>query len=133
MIRRPPRSTRTYTLFPYTTLFRSRSPTGCFSGTSRLLGLRRPRNVRGRAFGRMPDGSASLVPRKRFSGETQPPDGAIFPCGAYHAAGPRPRAPGATLRGRIQTVVDTARNALYRRMNNDFFLESSTCAPTHHS
>src|SRR3546814_10939237 len=26
MIRRPPRSTRTYTLFPYTTLFRSRNP-----------------------------------------------------------------------------------------------------------
>src|SRR3546814_3256009 len=26
MIRRPPRSTRTYTLFPYTTLFRSRDP-----------------------------------------------------------------------------------------------------------
>src|SRR3546814_13644521 len=26
MVRRPPRSTRTYTLFPYTTLFRSRSP-----------------------------------------------------------------------------------------------------------
>src|SRR3546814_13951518 len=26
MIRRPPRSTRTYTLFPYTTLFRSREP-----------------------------------------------------------------------------------------------------------
>src|SRR3546814_2172981 len=25
MIRRPPRSTRTYTLFPYTTLFRSRT------------------------------------------------------------------------------------------------------------
>src|SRR3546814_6708243 len=31
MIRRPRRSTRTYTLFPYTTLFRSRSecPAGC--------------------------------------------------------------------------------------------------------
>src|SRR3546814_20459307 len=33
MIRRPPRSTRTYTLFPYTTLFRSRcsewSPRAC--------------------------------------------------------------------------------------------------------
>src|SRR3546814_12207401 len=28
MIRRPPRSTRTDTLFPYTTLFRSRSLTG---------------------------------------------------------------------------------------------------------
>src|SRR3546814_10397276 len=27
MIRRPPRSTRTYTLFPYTTLFRSRAST----------------------------------------------------------------------------------------------------------
>src|SRR3546814_9104327 len=26
MIRRPPRSTRTHTLFPYTTLFRSRRP-----------------------------------------------------------------------------------------------------------
>src|SRR3546814_8617718 len=26
MIRRPPRSTRTYTLFPYTTLFRSKDP-----------------------------------------------------------------------------------------------------------
>src|SRR3546814_1694745 len=29
MIRRPPRSTRTDTLFPYTTLFRSREPTLC--------------------------------------------------------------------------------------------------------
>src|SRR3546814_16626830 len=29
MIRRPPRSTRTDTLFPYTTLFRSCSPMGC--------------------------------------------------------------------------------------------------------
>src|SRR3546814_9981304 len=29
MIRRPPRSTRTDTLFPYTTLFRSRSPSRC--------------------------------------------------------------------------------------------------------
>src|SRR3546814_18315688 len=29
MIRRPPRSTRTDTLFPYTTLFRSQSLAGC--------------------------------------------------------------------------------------------------------
>src|SRR3546814_14215932 len=29
MIRRPPRSTRTDTLFPYTTLFRSRIPSRC--------------------------------------------------------------------------------------------------------
>src|SRR3546814_570948 len=135
MIRRPPRSTRTDTLFPYTTLFRStgicgkisprcsRSPTGCFSGTSRLLGLRRPRNVRGRDFGRMPDGSASLVPRKRFSGERHPPDGAIFPCGADHAVGARPRAHGDTLRVEIQTLVDPARSEIYGRMDYDFFLE----------
>src|SRR3546814_2498914 len=114
MIRPPPRSTRTDTLFPYPTLFRS---------TSRLLGLRRPRNVRGRDFGRMPDGSASLVPRKRFSGERHPPDGAIFPCGADHAVGARPRAHGDTLRGEIQTLVDPARSEIYGRMDYDFFLE----------
>src|SRR3546814_13002992 len=35
MLRRPPRSTRTYTLFPYTTLFRSRvgiATAGAFNG-----------------------------------------------------------------------------------------------------
>src|SRR3546814_6587307 len=36
MIRRPPRSTRTDTLFPYTTLFRSGNPLGrIFQGASR--------------------------------------------------------------------------------------------------
>src|SRR3546814_19432397 len=34
MIRRPPRSTRTDTLFPYTTLFRSRNPLGLRHRTS---------------------------------------------------------------------------------------------------
>src|SRR3546814_1339038 len=33
MIRRPPRSTRTDTLFPYTTLFRSRDPLQCLART----------------------------------------------------------------------------------------------------
>src|SRR3546814_8088951 len=33
MIRRPPRSTRTDTLFPYTTLFRSPPPLGAQAGT----------------------------------------------------------------------------------------------------
>src|SRR3546814_11933610 len=33
MIRRPPRSTRTYTLFPYTTLFRSRDFTALSEAT----------------------------------------------------------------------------------------------------
>src|SRR3546814_4167835 len=34
MIRRPPRSTRTDTLFPYTTLFRSNLPTPCASASN---------------------------------------------------------------------------------------------------
>src|SRR3546814_14591987 len=41
MIRRPPRSTRTYTLFPYTTLFRSRGAIARFriiDGTAFPLG-----------------------------------------------------------------------------------------------
>src|SRR3546814_3544999 len=41
MIRRPPRSTRTDTLFPYTTLFRSAQR----EGRGRLLDLRRARDA----------------------------------------------------------------------------------------
>src|SRR3546814_968656 len=37
MIRRPPRSTRTDTLFPYTTLFRSLPPGGSFAERLRYL------------------------------------------------------------------------------------------------
>src|SRR3546814_17863218 len=48
MIRRPPRSTRTDTLFPYTTLFRSFRP-------SRSLRQRRSRERSRRAFGRSAD------------------------------------------------------------------------------
>src|SRR3546814_6887389 len=36
MIRRPPRSTRTDTLFPYTTLFRSRQPTADHGAVERV-------------------------------------------------------------------------------------------------
>src|SRR3546814_3197768 len=36
MLRRPPRSTRTDTLFPYTTLFRSVKSPDCFCGWDRL-------------------------------------------------------------------------------------------------
>src|SRR3546814_13781866 len=39
MIRRPPRSTRTYTLFPYTTLFRSRR-CDIEAGMAKLLAAR---------------------------------------------------------------------------------------------
>src|SRR3546814_17596764 len=38
MIRRPPRATRTYTLFPYTTLFRSGEEAGLKSASIRVLG-----------------------------------------------------------------------------------------------
>src|SRR3546814_1738237 len=41
LLRRPPRSTRTDTLFPYTTLFRSRVGDASFAGSlqARLIGL----------------------------------------------------------------------------------------------
>src|SRR3546814_4347054 len=61
MIRRPPRSTRTDTLFPYTTLFRS-------SPATRILGrlLRRSRGDRVLAGpARPPARPAALSPRRR--------------------------------------------------------------------
>src|SRR3546814_4531334 len=65
MIRRPPRSTRTDTLFPYTTLFRS-----CFGGDqAEPAGLACPRGRRGGAAG---DGVMALVLQqvgKRVGGE----------------------------------------------------------------
>src|SRR3546814_5013062 len=47
MIRRPPRSTRTDTLFPYTTLFRSTDSAGGGAGHHRVLSgrLRHPRSA----------------------------------------------------------------------------------------
>src|SRR3546814_5426235 len=47
MIRRPPRSTRTDTLFPYTTLFRSRKKGQCFDKLS-TNGLNKPHFVASR-------------------------------------------------------------------------------------
>src|SRR3546814_15047904 len=43
MIRRPPRSTRTDTLFPYTTLFRSRMGVGAYRRHRKVLGHDTPR------------------------------------------------------------------------------------------
>src|SRR3546814_1097765 len=40
MIRRPPRSTRTDTLFPYTTLFRSHPPSSIAASTRKVSALR---------------------------------------------------------------------------------------------
>src|SRR3546814_1538416 len=54
MIRRPPRSTRTDTLFPYTTLFRSarRSREVGFVGHVQQQGLAQPRRARAVAVAR---------------------------------------------------------------------------------
>src|SRR3546814_21189982 len=52
MIRRPPRSTRTDTLFPYTTLFRSHRP-------SRALFDRRAARHSARGHGPLPSGEAA--------------------------------------------------------------------------
>src|SRR3546814_2660771 len=48
MIRRPPRSTRTDTLFPYTTLFRSQTPIGMREMIGQLLRVLRHQLVRKR-------------------------------------------------------------------------------------
>src|SRR3546814_4625159 len=45
MIRRPPRSTRTDTLLPYTTLFRSFDVGNCQHQHARLVGLRCPQQI----------------------------------------------------------------------------------------
>src|SRR3546814_6543599 len=51
MIRRPPRSTRTDTLFPYTTLFRSEGQLRYRSGDPACVGLQMVRRRAGNAHG----------------------------------------------------------------------------------
>src|SRR3546814_12645750 len=53
MIRRPPRSTRTDTLFPYTTLFRSHRAEALHGGMDQ--------EQRDRVMGRLRDGTAELL------------------------------------------------------------------------
>src|SRR3546814_16352662 len=64
MIRRPPRSTRTDTLFPYTTLFRSRRDLGKVAREQSLIIVRARRTDRGGhalAFGRDDRGEPIFV------------------------------------------------------------------------
>src|SRR3546814_2314892 len=74
MIRRPPRSTRTGTLFPYTTLFRSAIPSfveiGCFGEkTSRLpIALHEPKATRRNE--RIHRRTERLLPHRRRSART---------------------------------------------------------------
>src|SRR3546814_5280375 len=81
MIRRPPRPTRTDTLFPYTTLFRADTGGRCLGGLHRAAG----RNLRRRL--------ALRAARHEAVGDDQPdPDGGIEPelcsacgCGPFDA------------------------------------------------
>src|SRR3546814_11779257 len=85
MIRRPPRSTRTDTLFPYTTLFRSRSDsaatgTGADAGRDRRHHRRGPGN--GEVAPALRDGQAARAAwRCRMNTGTRHPDdrGALTP------------------------------------------------------
>src|SRR3546814_19932857 len=66
MIRRPPRSTRTDTLFPYTTLFRSLRPSPAFAGEGAralLAVLVRRRRVRHRVAIGVDDADLTQVQR----------------------------------------------------------------------
>src|SRR3546814_18128120 len=97
MIRRPPRSTRTDTLFPYTTLFRSRGLGDLRPGAGRRAAHRRDRRRRrrrqaGDSLRRLPPTPARICSRRRADPSLRP-------------AGPAPerhsgRAPAALLRAR---------------------------------
>src|SRR3546814_12057804 len=104
MIRRPPRSTRTDTLFPYTTLFRSHEPRPrvaaghadpavCAGLRRRVLRPRRLRVLRrpphGGVLGRGAEGAA----REQHGGGGAPRAAVGEAC----AAGRRPRRPGRRL------------------------------------
>src|SRR3546814_7102236 len=81
MIRRPPRSTRTDTLFPYTTLFRSlrhRVRTGLRVAHPRPA--RRGRHMAGRGVGAAARGRGGRAPqRRRRTGRAPHEDGALRP------------------------------------------------------
>src|SRR3546814_15063539 len=66
MIRRPPRSTRTDTLFPYTTLFRSRRDRGCRRGAHAVRPAGRPSGADDR-----PGHAAKDAPEPRLGGGLQ--------------------------------------------------------------
>src|SRR3546814_6320181 len=72
MIRRPPRSTRTDTLFPYTTLFRSRAPAAAHrhrAGRVAAAGVRRPGD--GRAGAAEPGQERDRVDARHSRGQAR--------------------------------------------------------------
>src|SRR3546814_4668742 len=67
MIRRPPRSTRTDTLFPYTTLFRSETPCNTFRGMLHGAGVGDLR-IRDGEIGCRPTACPLAVPEREACG-----------------------------------------------------------------
>src|SRR3546814_9361551 len=111
MIRRPPRSTRTDTLFPYTTLFRSHH------GAARRAGAHRPRlrrlhdRLRHRAHRRRVLPRARPLPLLRAARHHHGP-GAVDPHGA---GGHRRHALGVAPQGlAMQSLLDHLRARLAR-------------------
>src|SRR5213594_4021495 len=110
MTRRPPRSTQAFTLFPYTTLFRSRPPASC-PGSAARRGCRPPRRRsasggrrrrRARLRGCRPAGCSSGGPaaRSRRPGRRASRPRARCACGTpwrLHANARAPRLPSAGL------------------------------------
>src|SRR3546814_9742464 len=95
MIRRPPRSTRTDTLFPYTTLFRSRARCGITAFGEGLLDQVRPALERFEDLWRTPssDQQASLSGTVRITAPNSLGTRAVLPALERVAA----RHPGITL------------------------------------
>src|SRR3546814_15698525 len=91
MIRRPPRSTRTDTLFPYTTLFRSADPVP----RNRAARRRRPVGGRQAAF---PAGGSCRAPRGGNAAGAPPAHVGQRRPGAVAPHRPRNRRAGAVLR-----------------------------------
>src|SRR3546814_11696506 len=87
MIRRPPRSPRTDTLFPYTTLFRSLAH----------LGLQRAASVGGHRAGKRVDARDPVRPHHRGQRAFDP----ILPFAAQGMAGAAPHYRGQQLDGRL--------------------------------
>src|SRR3546814_17542782 len=104
MIRRPPRSTRTDTLFPYTTLFRSQLEVG--QHVARLANVARARNelLQGNRLdhGCSPDGMKAQVTITR----PKSPKGSLH---SHSEIGACPRDQAASA-GRTDEALDTGRS-----------------------
>src|SRR3546814_9451219 len=74
MIRRPPRSTRTYTLFPYTTLFRSAHASAPHSGAPHHKNLRTLRAQADHGYASSAAGRGELAPRSPREAHRAVPD-----------------------------------------------------------